>query len=206
MMKSNRMLTALIVLFIPGVAIALGQSGGAAQPQAGAQPALSASNKYFTDVLLLDQDGKSHRLYTDLMKDRIIIVNAMFTTCTSVCPPMNHNMEMIQERLGDRLGKDVVMLSFTVDPVTDTPPVMKAYAAKFHARPGWYFLTGKKENLDFALRKFGQVIQKPDDHSTIIIIGNDRTGLWKKAFGMAKTGALIEVVETVLNDTAAEVK
>ena len=204
MMKSIRLLTALMFLFVPGVTAAFGQSGGPGHPQAGSEPAFSASNKYFTDVLLIDQDGKSHRLYSDLIKNRIIIVNAMFTTCTSVCPPMNHNMEMIQERLGDRLGRDVVMMSLTVDPATDTPPVMKAYAAKFHAKPGWYFLTGKKENLEFALRKFGQIIHKPDDHTTIIIIGNDRTGLWKKAFGMAKTSALIEVVDTVLNDTGAE--
>lgn len=206
-MKSTRLLTALMLLVFPGFAIALAQTGSSAQSaSAASQPALSPSHKYFTDVVLIDQDGKSQRLYSDLMKDRVVIVNAMFTTCTSVCPPMNHNMEMIQERLGDRLGKDVVMLSLTVDPATDTPTVLKAYGAKFHAKPGWYFLTGKKENLDFALRKFGQVIQKPDDHTTLIIIGNDRTGLWKKAFGMAKTGELIEVVETVLNDTGTDAK
>src|SRR4026209_1407395 len=111
MMKSIRLLTALMFLFVPGVTAAFGQSGGPANPQAGSEPAFSASNKSFTDVLLIDQDGKSHRLYSVLIKNRIIIVNAMFTTCTSVCPPMNHNMEMIQERLGDRLGRDVVMMS-----------------------------------------------------------------------------------------------
>jgi protein SCO1/2 len=200
MMKSHCLFSALVFLFVSGVTVAVGQSEGAGQP------ALSASNKYFTDVLLTDQNGKSQRLYSDLIKGRVIIVNAMFTTCTSVCPPMNHNMEMIQERIGDRLGKDVVMISFTVDPATDTPPVLKAYAAKFHAKPGWYFLTGKKENLEFALRKFGHYVENRDDHTTIIIIGNDRTGLWKKAFGMAKTSDLIEVVETVLNDTAADAK
>lgn len=207
MMKSIRLLIALMFLFVPGITIALAQSGGASQPPgAASQPALSPSQKYFTDVALVDQDGKLQRLYSDLIKGRVVIVNAMFTTCNSVCPPMNHNMEMIQERLGARLGKDAVMLSLTVDPANDTPPAMKAYAAKFHAKPGWYFLTGKKENLEFALRKFGQYVENRDDHTTLIIIGNDRTGLWKKAFGMAKTDALIEVVDTVLNDTGADAK
>jgi protein SCO1/2 len=200
MMKSLSLLSALVFLFVSVVTVALGQSG------ASAESALSPSNKYFTDVLLIDQDGKSQRLYSDLIKGRVVIVNAMFTTCVSVCPMMNHNMQMIQERLGDRLGKDVVMLSFTVDPANDTPPALKAYAAKFQAKPGWYFLTGKKESLEFALRKFGQHVENRDDHTTLIIIGNDRTGLWKKAFGMAKTAALIEVVETVLNDIAADAK
>lgn len=210
MMKSIRLLATLMFLFVPAIAIALAQSGGSPQPQpqssAAAQPALSPSHKYFTDVALIDQDGKAQRLYSDLMKGRVVVVNAMFTTCTSTSPPMNRNMEMIQERLGGRLGKDVVMLSFTVDPATDTPPVLKAYAARFHAKPGWYFLTGTKENLEFALRKFGQYVEKRDDHTTLIIIGNDRTGLWKKAFGLAKPDALIEVVESVLNDTGAAAK
>src|SRR6185503_5674280 len=113
-MKSLSLLSELVFLFVSGVPVAFGQS------VVSAEPALSPSNKYFTDVLLIDQDGKSQRLYSDLIKGRVVIVNAMFTTCVSVCPMMNHNMQMIQERLGDRLGKDVVMLSFTVDPANDT--------------------------------------------------------------------------------------
>jgi protein SCO1/2 len=140
------------------------------------------------------------RFYSDVLKGKTVVVNAFFTTCTSVCPPMNRNMEKIQEALGDRVGKDVFLVSISVDPETDTPARLKEYAQKFHAKPGWTFLTGKKENVDWALYKVGQYVESKDDHTTVIIVGNEATGLWKKAFGMAKPEELIQIVESVAND------
>lgn len=160
----------------------------------------SAAEKYFTDVELIDQDGKKVRFYSDVLKGKTVVVNAFFTTCTSVCPPMNRNMEKIQEALGDRVGRDVFLVSITVDPENDTPARIKEYAKKFHAGAGWTFLTGKKENLDWALYKLGQYVEKKDDHTTVFIIGNEPTGLWKKAFGMANVAELVQVVESVVND------
>src|SRR5678809_428104 len=160
----------------------------------------SAAQKYFTDVELTNQDGKKVRFYSDVLKGKTVVVNAFFTTCTSVCPPMNRNMEKIQEALGDRVGRNVFLVSMTVDPETDTPARMKEYAKKFHAGPGWLFLTGKKENLDWALYKLGQYVENKDDHQTVLIIGNEPTGLWKKAFGMANVAELVQVVESVVND------
>ena len=165
----------------------------------------SPAQKYFTDVELLNQDGKKVRFYSDVLKGKTVVVNAFFTTCTSVCPPMNRNMEKIQEVLGDRVGRDVFLVSMTVDPENDTPARIKEYAQKFHAGPGWIFLTGKKENLDWALYKLGQYVEQKDDHKTIFIIGNEPTGLWKKAFGMANVGELLQVVESVVNDKGADV-
>ena len=160
----------------------------------------SPAQQYFTDVELINQDGKKVRFYSDVLKGKTVVVNAFFTSCTSVCPPMNRNMEKIQEALGDRVGRDVFLVSMTVDPETDTPARMKEYAKKFHAGPGWLFLTGKKENLDWALYKLGQYVENKDDHQTVLIIGNEPTGLWKKAFGMANVTELVQVVESVVND------
>ena len=160
----------------------------------------SAAQKWFSDVELLDQDGRKVRFYSDLLKGKTVVINAFFTTCTSVCPPMNRNMEKIQEALGDRLGKDVFLLSISVDPATDTPPRLKEYAQKFHAKAGWTFLTGKKENVDWALYKVGQYVESKDEHTTVIIVGNEPTGLWKKAFGLAKADDLIQIVNSVAND------
>ena len=165
----------------------------------GQEPQTPAA-KYFSDVELLDQDGRQVRFYTDLLKGKTVVINAFFTTCTSVCPPMNRNMEKIQEALGDRLGKEVFLISISVDPTTDTPPRLKEYAQKFHAKPGWRFLTGKKENVDWALYKVGQYVEAKDDHTTVIIVGNETTGLWKKMFGMGKVAELIQIVESVAND------
>jgi protein SCO1/2 len=162
--------------------------------------AQTPAQKYFTDVELVNQDGEKMRFYSDVLKGKTVVINAFFTTCTSVCPPMNRNLEMVQEALGERLGKDVFIVSISVDPATDTPERLKAYAQKFHARPGWLFLTGKKENVDWALYKVGQYVEAKDDHTTGIIIGNEATGLWKKAFGMAKATELVAVVQSVVND------
>ena len=166
----------------------------------------TAAGKYFSDVELIDQDGRKVRFYTDVLKGKTVVVNAFFTTCTSVCPPMNRSMEKIQEALGDRVGKDVFLVSLTVDPATDTPARLKEYAAKFHAGKGWTFLTGKKENLDWALYKLGQYVESKESHKTVIIIGNEATGLWKKAYGLAKVDELVKLVEEVANDKGANAK
>jgi protein SCO1 len=163
----------------------------------------TAAEKYFSDVELINQDGEKVRFYTDVLKGKTVVVNAFFTTCTSVCPPMNRSFEKIQEAFGNRVGKDVFLVSITVDPATDTPARLKEYAAKFHARKGWTFLTGKKENIDWALYKLGQYVQDKNEHKTVVIIGNEATGLWKKAFGMAKVEELIKLVEEVVNDKGA---
>jgi protein SCO1/2 len=160
----------------------------------------SPAQHYFGEIPLVDQDGRTLRLYSDLLKGRVVVIDAMFTSCTGACPLMSDNLAKLQGWLGDRLGKDVYLLSFSVDPGNDTPAKLKVYATRLKARPGWYFLTGTKENVDAALTKLGQHAETPDAHSNLFLIGNDKTGLWKKAFGLAKPADLIPIVESVLND------
>ena len=160
----------------------------------------SAAEKYFSDVELINQDGQKMRFYSDVLKDKVVVINTFFTTCTGVCPPINRNLEKVQEALGERLGKDAFLVSMSVDPETDTPVRLKEYSRRFHARPGWIFLTGKKENVDWALYKLGQYVETKDGHTNILIIGNEPKGLWKKAFGLAKADELMKIVEDVIND------
>ena len=164
------------------------------------EPTPSAAAKYFSDVELINQDGQKMHFYSDVLKNKVVIINAFFSTCTSVCPPMNRNLEKVQEALGDRLGKDAFLVSISVDPENDTPTRLKEYSRRFHARPGWIFLTGKKENVDWALYKLGQYVETKGDHSTVIIVGNEPKGLWKKALGLAKSEELVRIVEDVIND------
>jgi protein SCO1/2 len=160
----------------------------------------SPAHKYFTDVELINQNGQKMRFYTDLLKGKVVIINSFFATCQGTCLPMNRNLEKVQQALADRLGKDVYIISISVDPTVDTPPRLKEYAKKLSAREGWYFLTGEKQNVEFALTKLGQFVSEKQDHLNIFIIGNERTGLWKKAFGLAPSDQLVKVVESVLND------
>src|SRR5271165_5102448 len=160
-----------------------------------------AAESYFTDTILVDQDGKEQRFYKDLIKDKVVVINAMFATCNNSCPMMGANLARIQKWLGPRLGTDVVLISISVDPETDTPGALKHYCARFDARPGWYFLTGKKQNVEFVLRKLGLYVEDKQDHLNLFLIGNDRTGLWKKALGVSDSEKLIGVVKSVLEDT-----
>jgi len=179
-----------------------GTLGTSKQQPAAAVAEQSASQKYFTDVVLINQDGEKMRFYSDLLKGKVVIIDSFFATCQGSCLPMNRNLEKVQQALGDHLGKEVFILSISVDPVIDTPPKLKDYAKKLNAKPGWYFLTGDKDNVEFALKKLGQFVTDKQDHLNIFIIGNERTGLWKKAFGLAQSDELIKVVESVLNDKA----
>jgi protein SCO1 len=162
--------------------------------------------KYFTDVELLDQNGRKLKFYSDVLKGKTVVINALFTTCTGVCPPISRTFERMQQALGERIGKDVFLVSITVDPETDTPAKLKEYARRFHAGPGWSFLTGKKENVDQALYKLGQYVEEKTQHTSILIVGNEATGLWKKAFGLASADELIKLVEGVMNDKGAATK
>lgn len=173
------------------------QSKNSAQPAATQE---SAAQKYFTDVELVNQNGQKMRFYSDLLKGHTVAIIPFFSTCTSVCPPMNATMRKVQTELGERVGKEVYLISITVDPETDTPERLKAYAEKFHAETGWYFLTGSKENVSFALKKIGQFVADKNEHQSIMIIGNEATGLWKKAFALAPASQLVTLIQGVADD------
>lgn len=186
-------------LFVLAVAVFLTPSLALRAQRDDAQTA--AAQSYFTDVPLVTQNGNSVRLYSDLLHDKVVVINTFFATCTGSCPKTSGILAGLQERLGDHLGKDVFILSFTVDPQTDTPQKLKQYAEQFHARPGWLFLTGTKENVDLALGKLGPKIARREDHSTLFLVGNDRTGLWKKVLAPSCTSdSLNQIVDSVLND------
>jgi len=164
-------------------------------------PAEGAARRYFTDTVLVDQTGAERRFYSDLIKDRVVVINVMFATCKDSCPRMAESFARLQDWLGDRLDRDVHMISISIDPETDTPARLKEYAQKYKARPGWYFLTGPKANVETVLKKLGLYAQQKQDHLNLFLIGNDRTGLWKKAFGMAPVDQTIATLNSVLQDT-----
>lgn len=167
---------------------------------------VNPAKDYFTDVVLVNQDGEEMRLYSDLLQGKVVVIDTMFTTCSSVCPMTAKTYQGIQDWMGERLGKDAHLISITVDPENDTPEKLRAYALGLGARPGWYFLTGKKENVEFALKKLGQFVESKEAHSTVFLVGNEPTGLWKKAMGLADIQQLLPIVDSVLNDTGEPVE
>ena len=155
---------------------------------------------YFGDIPLVNQNGETMRLYSDLIQGRSVVIDVMFTGCTGACPIMSKTFARVQDWLGDRLGKDVYLISLSVDPANDTPAKLKEYAARFNARPGWWFLTGSPADVHAALAKLGQAVETPEAHKNLFLIGNDRTGLWKKAMGLAAPEEILPIVDSVVND------
>jgi protein SCO1/2 len=112
----------------------------------------------------------------------------------------------LQEHLGDRLGRDVNLISFTVDPETDRTEALSEQARRVDARPGWYLMTGSKENVRFALGKLGLAAERRQEHSNIFLIGNDRTHLWKKVRGLAPAEQIIAALDEVINDQGITIR
>ena len=167
---------------------------------AGSAGVQAPAARYFTDTPLLDQAGRSHRFYSDLIEGHTVLIHSFFAHCQSVCPPVNERMAKLQEHLGDRLGNDVRILSITTDPARDDVASLRNYAKRSRAKPGWYFLTGNPEDVNAILGKLGQATEAPEGHSNILLVGNARTGLWKKAFPLASLEDLVRVVDSVAND------
>jgi protein SCO1/2 len=162
--------------------------------------AASAQTAYLANLSLVDQNGRRVDLYEDLIKDHTIVLNSFFASCNGSCPLMAKTFLLLQNKLGDRVGKDVILASITVDPENDTPEKLKAYAARIGAKPGWYFLTGSREEVDAALRRLGQYTESRESHLNVIIAGNDHTGLWKKALAIAPSEEVYKVVASVADD------
>jgi protein SCO1/2 len=147
------------------------------------------------DRTLLDQDGKEVRFVSDVIGDNIVVMDFVYTTCTTVCPVLSALFRQVQDRLGDRLDKEVVMVSLTVDPVRDTPQRLKAYSAKHRAAPGWVWLTGPKTTVEDVLIGVGAYSVNFEDHPSMVLVGDGRTGEWKRLFGFPSPDRIMQLVE-----------
>ncbi|HVF50838.1 MAG TPA: SCO family protein [Pyrinomonadaceae bacterium] len=156
------------------------------------------------DVELVNQDGQKINFYRDLVKDKVVAINFIFTTCTTICPPLGATFARVQRELGERVGKDVSFISISVDPVTDTPERLKAWGAKFRAGAGWTFVTGDKQQIDQLLNAFAATVARREDHSPTVIVVNDAKGVVTRTYGLAKPLQLIQVINDAIAGTNAE--
>jgi cytochrome oxidase Cu insertion factor (SCO1/SenC/PrrC family) len=150
------------------------------------------------DIEVLDQNQRKIHFYTDLVKGHTVAINFIFTTCTTICPPLGATFARVQKELGDKVGRDVRFISITVDPATDTPERLKAWGAKFHAGDGWTFVTGNKPEIDELLRALGASSARREDHSPTVLIGNDASGNWTRTYGLAKASQLVQIINDAM--------
>ena len=157
-----------------------------------------SSKMNIPDIEVLDQNGRKIHFYTDLVKGQTVVINFIFTTCTTICPPLGATFARVQKELGDKVGRDVRFISISVDPATDTPERLKAWGAKFHAGDGWTFVTGNKVQVDELLRALGASSARREDHSPTVLIGNDAQGAWTRTYGLANTGQLVQIINDMM--------
>ena len=107
-------------------------------------PALQASNisdadraaaeekarNYFSNLEVIDQDGQTLQFYDDVLKDKVVVINFIFTNCQGACPLMTQNLTMVRDMLGVELGKDIHFVSISIDPIRDTSTAMKEFAGQ----------------------------------------------------------------------------
>jgi protein SCO1/2 len=139
---------------------------------------------YFPNIVLTDQDGKTHRFYDDIIKGKVVALNFIYTRCKDVCPADTAQLTRVQDLLGAQVGRDVFMYSISLEPEHDTPAVLKDYMHMFNVKPGWMFLTGKKDEIETLQRKLGLIgsgiTPELREHDTSFIVGNETTGQWIK--------------------------
>jgi len=147
-----------------------------------AAPAQAArwGKEYVPNVPVVTQDGKTLNFYDDLIKDKLVVLSFIYTSCKDICPLATARLGEAQDRLGDRLGRDIFFYSISIEPERDTPQRLKQYAEAFQARPGWLFLTGLPEDIQLIRHKFGD--RRPDlgDHRNDVVLGNGATGEWQR--------------------------
>src|SRR4026209_2691765 len=193
MTMTKRLLTVAVALIMFAATEAAAQSCHAPA----AQTKKPETKMVIPDVAVLDQDGNKLHFYTDLIKGKTVAINFIFTNCTTICPPLAATFARLQKEMGGRIGKDVHLISISVDPVTDTPERLKAWGAKFKAGPGWTFVTGGKQEMDKLLNALGAAVSKREDHSPALIIGNDSKGVWTRTYGLAKISQIMGVIQNV---------
>jgi protein SCO1/2 len=186
----------LAVLIFLAVAICAPGRSYAAQGRE-EEPAVEAkpAEVKLLDLELLDQDGRKVRFRSDVIGEKITVIDSFFTTCGLICPILSAIYADLQDRLGDRLGKEVALVSISVDPNTDIPPRLKEFAGKWEAKPGWVFLTGQKQTVDRVLDGLGLYSADFTAHPAAFLVGDGKSGRWTRFYGFASPEELLGKID-----------
>lgn len=147
------------------------------------------------ELVLLNQDGQRVNFYADLIKEKVVVINFFFSSCQFVCPMQGEAFSKLQSALGNRLGKDVFLISITTDPLTDTPERLKVWGERFGAKLGWTLLTGDEKTIHNLLTLLTGSIPGRGEHTPIVLILNDETGTWIREYGLTTPERVIARVD-----------
>ena len=164
----------------------------AAEPESKSSDAFSSMK--IPNARVLDQNGNQLNFYSDLIKGKTVAINFIFTTCTTICPPLTATFRRVQQEAATR-GLAVQLISISVDPTTDTPERLRDFAAKFKAEPGWAFITGDKGEIDGVLKALGAGVSNKNDHTPMVLIGNDTSDYWTRTYGLTSPAKIVEIID-----------
>jgi protein SCO1/2 len=167
-----------------------------------AQPAESVDVD-IRDRVLVNQYGDDVKFATDVIGDNIVVMDFVYTTCTTICPVLSALFSQVQTKLGDSVGSEVRLVSVSVDPIRDTPQRLKAYSEKHHAGEGWFWITGVKPAVDDVLTGLGAYTTNFEDHPTMVLVGDGRTGEWKRLFGFPNPDRIVQIVNDLRDQRKA---
>ncbi len=146
------------------------------------------------NLFVLDQNGNQVDFYRDLIKNKTVVINFIFTACTSSCPLSTAIFKQVQKKLGQQ---KVQLITVTVDPTNDTPERLLAISKKFNAAPGWEFITGERQVISGLLKNLGVYTTDRNDHSNVVIVGNDVNQQWTRLYGFPQADEIISALHNV---------
>src|SRR5579864_3693587 len=148
------------------------------------------------DIQVVNQDGRHVRFNSQVVDGRIAIVTGFFTQCSSMCPITQEKLSQVAKLMGPRLGKDVVIISVSVDAENDTPARMKDWGEKFHIGPGWTLLSGKRAQVDMLLKSLGLFVELRQRHQSALMVGSAATG-WVRISSWTPSEKLAKLAESM---------
>ena len=158
---------------------------------------------YFTDLPVITHEGRELRFYSDLLKDKVVLINLFFGKCENSCPMVHTKLSKLQTLLKDYMGKSIFFVSITIDPEPDTPEALAQYAKNFKPGEGWSFVTGNPEHIKTITSKLGQVHNNKEAHAPFLMVGDVKRARWKKVMPNIPDKELADFLRTLASGSSS---
>jgi len=148
-------------------------------------------------LTLVDMDNNKVSLNEVLATDEPVMLNFIFTTCTTICPVLSATFTQVQRELGDE-AKQVKMISITIDPEYDTPQRLRDYAKRFNAGPQWEFYTGSNADIIAVQRAFDAYRGSKTNHEPLTFLRTAEDPEWVRVNGLASAADVVKEYRQLL--------
>lgn len=147
-------------------------------------------------VVLQTMAGESRTLDRELAAEVPLVLNFVFTTCSTTCSLQTAVLAQLQ-RDWQRQGRALRLASITIDPDNDTPEQLRRFAAGFRTGPGWQFYTGRFDDLLRVQRHFDVYRGSKASHPPVILLRRDARAPWVRVEGFPQAAELAALIETL---------